>query len=215
MAALIVAGGELHAGPAVDALVRARWDMIACADGGTRQVERLGLRPDVVIGDLDSASEVALERLRRAGARVISYPAEKDKTDLDLAVEYAVAAGIRDIVALAALGGRVDHALANIMLTVKAQSLGASLVLTDGASVARLITAEAEIVGAPGDWVSLVAVGGAVRGVSTEGLKYPLRGADLGLGETLGVSNELTGQRARVKVEAGQLIAIHTARAAT
>lgn len=213
MGALIVANGELHDGPAVDALVRSRWDMVVCVDGGTSHAARLGIRPDVVIGDLDSAHGGAFERFQSAGVKVLAYPSEKDKTDLDLAVEYVVAEGISSIVALAAVGDRIDHVLANILLTVKAASLGASLVLTDGRSEVKLVMGEAEVMGAPGDWVSLVAIGGDARGIYTDGLKYPLRDADLRIGETLGVSNELLHGRGRVRVRSGRVVMIHTRRA--
>lgn len=213
MGALIVASGELHGGPAVDELVRSRWDMVVCVDGGTSHAARLGIRPDVIIGDLDSAHGGALERFRSAGVKVLAYPPEKDKTDLDLAVEYVVAEGISSIVALAAVGDRIDHVLANILLTVKAASLGASLVLTDGRSEVRLVIGEAEVVGAPGDWVSLVAIGGDARGIYTDGLKYPLCDADLRMGETLAVSNELLDGRGRIRVRSGHVVMIHTRRA--
>ncbi|MGE5573398.1 MAG: thiamine diphosphokinase [Bacteroidota bacterium] len=211
--ALIIAGGQLADGSwAGDNVRDGGWDTVVCVDGGSTHAARLGVRPDVIIGDLDSAEEEAVARFRLGGVTFVTHPAEKDKTDLDLAVEYVVARGSRDITAIGAIGDRLDHTLANVLLTIKAASLGATLILTDGTSTVRLIQGEATIAGGPGDWVSLLPVGGDARGVHTEGLKYELRGGELRIGETLGISNELTGSLGRVRVKEGLVILIHTRR---
>ncbi|MDI7246370.1 MAG: thiamine diphosphokinase [Bacillota bacterium] len=211
--ALIIAGGQLaDESWAGDTVRDGGWDMVICVDGGSSHAARLGLRPDVIIGDLDSAQEEAVARFRDEGVRFATHPVEKDNTDLDLAVEYVVARGIRDITAIGAIGDRLDHTLANVLLTIKAASLGATLLLTDGTSTVRLIQGEATIAGGRGDWVSLLPVGGDARGVHTEGLKYELRGGELRIGETLGVSNELTGSLGRVRVKEGLVVVIHTRR---
>jgi len=210
---LIIAGGRIADDSAArDTILGGDWDMVVCVDGGSSHAARLGVRPDVIIGDLDSAQEEAVAHFRDVGVTFVTHPVEKDKTDLDLAVECAVARGARDITAIGAIGDRLDHTLANVLLTIKAASLGATLILTDGTSTVRLIQGEVTIAGEPGDWVSLLPVGGDASGVSTEGLKYKLRDGELRLGQTLGVSNELVGVLGKVKVQAGHVILVHTRR---
>ncbi|MDI6637680.1 MAG: thiamine diphosphokinase [Bacillota bacterium] len=210
---LIIAGGRIADDSAArDTILGGDWEMVVCVDGGSSHAARLGVRPDVIIGDLDSTQEETVARLRHAGVTFVTHPVEKDKTDLDLALEYVVARGARDITAIGAVGDRLDHTLANVFLTIKAASLGASLLLTDGTSTVSLVQGEATITGELGDWVSLLPVGGSARGVYTEGLKYRLRGGKLRTGETLGMSNELTGPVGKVRVEAGHVILIHTPR---
>lgn len=211
--ALIIAGGRIADDSAVrDEIMGGEWDIVVCVDGGSSHAERLGVRPDVVIGDLDSVHEGTVARFRRAGVTFVTHPAEKDKTDLELALEYVVARGARDITVVGATGDRLDHTLANVLLTVKAASLGASLVLTDGTCTVRLVRGETAVAGEPGDWVSLLPVGGDACGVFTEGLRYILRGGELPLGGTLGVSNELVGARGKVGVRAGHVVLVHTRR---
>ncbi len=211
--ALIIAGGGLADDARAAALIlEGSWDMVVCVDGGASHAARLGVRPDVVIGDLDSAEEGAVAYFRGAGVEILTHPVEKDKTDLDLAVEYAVAHGARDITVIAATGGRPDHTLANVLLTIKAASLGADLLLADGASMVRLVRGGVAITGEPGDFVSLIPVGGDARGIHTEGLRYELRDGELRIGETLGVSNELLDTRGHVRVGSGHVILVQTQR---
>jgi len=211
--ALVIANGELHYSIFTSGLAEGNWDMVACVNGGTFHALRLGIHPDVIVGDLDSACADILERAGRDGVEVILHPVEKDKTDLDLALEYVIAAGIGYIVGLAPFGGRLDHTLANVLLILKAASLGATLLLTDGRSDVRLVAGgEVRGSGSPGDYVSLIPVEGDAGGVFTEGLKYELRGNTLRAFETLGVSNELMGAHYGVRVESGKAVLIHTRR---
>ena len=91
--------------------------LVIAADGGALKAELLGLRPDVVIGDLDSLSQGKLAELEATGAEVVRHPMDKDASDTELAVLEAVRRGATEIVIVAALGGlRFDHALANVLL---------------------------------------------------------------------------------------------------
>ncbi|HEY1016237.1 MAG TPA: thiamine diphosphokinase, partial [Herpetosiphonaceae bacterium] len=178
--------------------------LLIAADGGARHLLAIGAAPQVLIGDLDSVAPEALAAL--AGrCEILRFPAEKNETDLELALLLAAERGATEIRVLAALGGRPDMHLANQLLLALPALAGRDVaLLADGWSV-RLVRSTLALRGAPGRRVSLVPLGDA-RGVRTEGLRYPLRGEPLLLGPARGVSNEFEGAEALVSLEAGALL---------
>ena len=184
-------------------------DLLLAADGGACHALALNLAPQVVIGDLDSLDAEQQTRLRAAGTHFIVHPAAKDETDLELALLYAVHQDADPIVVLAALGGRLDQALANILLLTLPALIGRDVRLVDGAQTAFVVRNQATIRGKPGDTVSLIPLGGEVRGVTTRGLAYSLTEGTLPFGPALGVSNEMTTSQARIQVRDGLLLCVH------
>ena len=206
---MIVANGELGPGArqAARALVRPG-DRVIAADGGALHCRALGLTPETVIGDFDSLTPPDLAALEAAGARLVRHPVRKDQTDLELAVRWAVETGADDIVVLAALGGRWDQTLANLLLPALPGLGQARLRLVDGDQQIYLIRGKGRIEGRPGDTVSLIPIGGEARGVTTDGLDYPLQRGTLPFGSTLGVSNALSAEAATVTVEVGTVLCV-------
>ncbi|GIV97326.1 MAG: thiamine pyrophosphokinase [Herpetosiphonaceae bacterium] len=178
------------------------------ADGGARYLLALGVRPDLVIGDLDSLPEELLAALADQGTQIERHPAEKEETDLELALLRAVEQGASRMIVLAALGGRHDQHLANLLLLAHPQLQRREVMILDGSWEIRLISESVEITGRPGEIVSLLPLGTA-HGVTTEGLYYPLRDESLLLGPARGVSNILLGERARIIVREGLLWLFH------
>jgi thiamine pyrophosphokinase len=183
-------------------------DLVVCADGGLRVVRKVGVTPQVVIGDFDSARPSLLTWARTRGARLLPYPREKDKTDTDLAVEYAVRAGANPIDLIGVLGGRIDHTLANIGLLISLAKKRRRSRILHGQTELFLVTPRASIPGRVGDRVSLIPVSPTVAGVTTRGLKYPLADSILRIDATRGVSNEITTLPARVRVRRGWLLVV-------
>jgi thiamine pyrophosphokinase len=212
--ALIFANGVFD--DARDAQRWLRWaDYVIAADGGTRHALGVGRVPDVVIGDLDSLDAAARFQLENAGAHIISFPARKDETDLELALCHAVQFGAREIVILGALGGRLDQTLANLMLLALPELAACAVRIVAGAesvSLARGGEGPRSIEGRPGDTVSLIPVGGDAAGVTALGLEWPLARATLRMGPARGVSNVMTAPTATVSLEQGLLLCIHAAR---
>lgn len=184
-------------------------DFIIAADGGAHHCLRLGWRPHVVIGDFDSLSAEILNHLEREGVLLLRYPPEKDETDLELALQYAVQRGFEVIRILCGLGGRVDQTLANLFLLGLPMLSDRDVRLEDGEVEAFLIRSEAVLEGAPGETVSLIPLSGAAQGVWTEGLRYSLHGETLYPEHSRGVSNEMISARARVRLSHGMLLCIH------
>ena len=210
MRILIVANGTIE--PEVNLPNRAKQaDFLIAVDGGADHCVAAGIIPDIVIGDLDSISLKSFNRIKRAEIKILSYPVEKDFTDLELALKHAVNQGQGEIVILGGLGTRWDMSIANLML------LGADF-LKD--RVIRMITGNQEAVllragqqiaiyGKIGSIVSLIPLGLDAEGVTTQGLRYRLDNETLVFAATRGVSNQLRSKEAMVSLRSGLLLCIH------
>jgi thiamine pyrophosphokinase len=207
--AVIFANGTLPDMQGAQRLLR-EGDRWIAADGGSRHALALGRAPDVVIGDLDSLADPVRESLIRAGTVFQSFPAEKDETDLELALQYAVREGFTAIRILAGLGGRTDQTLANLFLLTDPALASLDVRIDDGREEAFRVGKETVVFGNAGDLISLVPVGTPAEGVTTDGLKFPLRGGTLIPFRTRGISNQMLGERAVINVEKGVLLCIHT-----
>ncbi len=204
----IFANGEIPDLQRLSALLEAG-DSLYAADGGQRHLAQLERMPERLIGDLDSVSPEEVERLEKAGVRVERYLVDKDETDLELALDRAVAEGFEDIRIAGSLGGRLDQILGNLFLLQKPDLAGLDVRLEDGLEEVFLIDRQAQIHGSPGDTVSLLPINGLALGVTTLGLKYLLNGETLYPQKTRGISNVLLGTQAEVRLTGGRLICVH------
>ena len=177
-------------------------DLVIAADGGLRHTEALGLRPDVVLGDFDSLG------FTPSGANV--FPVEKDDTDAMLAVRRGLALGFREFLLYGSLDGpRLDHTVANFQTLQFLCDHGAFGCLVGIDTMAAVIkngtlTFPAGCEGT----ASVFCLGPDARGVTLQGLYYPLENGILTAGFPLGVSNHFTGVPARITVEDGSLLVI-------
>ena len=181
---------------------------VVAADGGLDRAASLGLDVDVVVGDLDSVSPAALERAAARGVRVVRHPAAKDATDLELALDEAIALGAVRVLVVASDGGRLDHLLASLLLLGSEGYAALELDALVGGALVHVIRRERTLRGATGELVTLLALAGPAAGVTTEGLDYPLSGETLEPGSSRGVSNVFSGAEARVTVARGVLLAV-------
>jgi thiamine pyrophosphokinase len=181
-----------------------------CANGGAHTALSLGLKPEVVVGDLDSLDEAHQVQLKAMGCRFVVYPAAKDWTDLELALKLAVEEGATEVVVLGALGGRLDQELANVLLLLLPELEGTPTRIVDDRQEMFVTRDRAEITGQPGDVVSLMPLGGNAQGIVTDGLMYPLRDEPLFSGPARGISNVMTGSVARVTLRSGALLVVHS-----
>ena len=203
MRALIVLGGDA---PGAQLLAQCMQDseLTIAADSGLAAFDAAGLMPDLLVGDMDSVDAGVLARYegRMPEHRLCCI---KDDTDGVDALDMALAKGATEITFLGALGGRLDHALANLMLLVRAHKKGAKArILSETACIER-VDGEAVLRGAKGETVSFLPLGTAA-GVTLTGLFYPLSNHTLTSDYPLGVSNVVTQDEARASVEAGDLI---------
>jgi thiamine pyrophosphokinase len=205
---VIFANGELPDLDKARAILRED-DTILCADGGTRHASSLDLKPALVIGDLDSADSALLQSLQADGVAIELYPRNKDETDLELALAKAVELAPKEIVILAALGGRMDQTLANLALLSDPRLAALDIRLDDGVEEIFFCRTQAQVKGRSGDLVSLLPWGAEVTGVYTEHLKWRLNGETLYPEKTRGISNEMTADTAAIKIQSGLLLILH------
>ena len=209
MHTIIVANSAIHWSSQVRKFL-AGADQIIAADGGARHCLAVGITPAVVIGDFDSLDEAFLDHLQAQGVKLVRYPVEKDFTDLELAIQYAVLQGAKELIVLGALGERWDQTIANLLLPALQALRGVTINLVDGTQTVRLLQGGGRMVvrGKPGDTLSLIPLSEQAAGISTQGLRYPLYGEALYLGSTRGVSNELTDETAFINLEQGLLLCV-------
>ena len=208
MRAFIFANGEFC--PQDAALPIQIDDLIIAADGGSQHCIALDLRPNLLIGDLDSIDEKVLNEWRSDGVAIISYSADKDQTDLELALLYAQDQGVSEILVYGAAGGRLDMTFGNLTLLAHPDLLIPITLICGVEEVHLLRQGESlGLNGTPGDTVSLIPLQPGPSTVTTEGLKYPLTSEDLVFGYTRGISNQLVEEQARIKLESGLLAVIH------
>ncbi|MDO9546363.1 MAG: thiamine diphosphokinase [Pelolinea sp.] len=185
-------------------------DFIVSADGGLRFIRALNLIPMLLIGDLDSVSGEDIQFIKDNNVEIIKFPADKDQTDLELALKELVSRGFDNILVIGALGGRIDQTLANIGLIQLFTDQDITIEFDDGQDHVFLIEDRQRIGGKAGDIVSLIPICKTVNGVTTVGLKYPLGNENLFPEKTRGISNEMTGDAAEITITSGRLLCIHS-----
>jgi thiamine pyrophosphokinase len=188
----------------------ARPQFVVAADSGLAAAEALGLTVDVVVGDMDSIDPDALARAEARGVAVDRHREDKDKTDLELALDVAIAkAGVAaGYVVVTSVGGRLDHALANLLLLGSAAYASASVEAFVDEWHVSVVRRRSRLRAHRGGLVTLLPVGGDAHGVVTEQLRYPLRGETLAVGTSRGVSNVAEADEFVVDLESGVLLAL-------
>jgi thiamine pyrophosphokinase len=206
----IVFAGSRPVAPELLAWLPGDADVVA-ADSGLGVATALGLHVDHLVGDLDSADAAAVTAAEAGGTTVDRHPAEKDATDLELALDAAITRGARRVIVVDGGGDRLDHLLGNLLLLASPALAGTDVEAFSGTAriaVARGGAPPVTVTGPPGSFVTLLAVGGAARGIVTDGLRYPLRDEDLAPSTTRGVSNELDAGTATVRLSEGTLLVV-------
>ena len=181
-------------------------DLLIGADRGYFTLVKNGYTPDVAIGDFDSYSgEINCEK-------TIKFPVKKDFTDSALAIEYAIDKGYKRIVIFGAIGGQLDHTLANLALLARYTELGIDIVFIDGESVIFAIhNSKISFNERANGRISVFSFGDVSKGVCENGLMYTLNNYTMENINPLGVSNEFIGTGAEISVKNGTLL-IHTSK---
>ncbi len=183
-------------------------DLIICADGGAMHAEKMGIIPHILIGDMDSIEQCNLNAMQSKHTKRLQYPAGKDQTDTQLAVEYAIGKGCKEIVLIGSLGSRFDHSFANISLLKLILDHGINGMILNEHNEIYLINHRIRIKGKAGDILSLLPVSECVDGITTTGLQYALQDAQMTFGLPYGVSNVFTRTEAEISIKQGSLLVI-------
>ncbi|HBR96475.1 MAG TPA: thiamine diphosphokinase [Gammaproteobacteria bacterium] len=207
--AIILTNGHIADYPALARLIKPN-DTFVCADGGLRHARALNVTPRILVGDLDSVTPDDLDSLGPA-TEIQRYPAEKDQTDLEIAMHWTADQGFAQILVAGVTGGRLDHSLANILLLAQ-RPWGGELCFWDHPHFAWLLAGDTELALGRyvGYTVSLLPLSPRVVSIRTHGMQYPLADEDLTLGSTRGISNVIAAAEAGFSMRSGRLLAIVT-----
>lgn len=182
--------------------------LIICADGGAQVARNWGLSPAVIVGDQDSIDTETKNYWAEKRVPFLKFPVAKDKTDLDLAVDYAINEGVKEIILTGGWGSRIDHSLGNVGLLYSLAKRG----ITNS-----LVTKESSLFACFGQFAASVQVGSiisllpltpVVHNVTSKGLRYSLEGVNLSKGSTLGISNEAVAKKIQLKFASGILLVV-------
>lgn len=180
-------------------------DLVIAADGGYDSLLAAGIKPDLIIGDMDSLKSEKTPH----GIEVISFPVKKDETDMLLGYIEGARRGYSEFVILGGTGGREDHTFANYALLLYVKERGHSATLVGRESNATVLKNEAALFrGKRGSRISVFAFGASAEGVFIDGLLYEASGVTLSPAFPRGVSNSFVGCDGHIRVENGALLVI-------
>ena len=209
---MIFANGDWQEGAATSQALNEAVEikpLVIAADGGLRNVLALGLKADALIGDMDSAPGNQVKQLLESGAKVIQHPIDKNETDLELCIAWALMCGCDSLRILAATGGRNDQNLGNILLLSTPELRNCDAAIVAGSEILRVHhPGEHQFQGNPGERFSLLPLAGDARGIRSRGLRYPLIGETLAFGRGRGISNEMISTVASLEFTEGILLSV-------
>jgi len=204
MKTIILANGIIENYSAIKKYLTDASYIIAC-DGGIRHAHAMGIIPHIIIGDMDSVPPELLMQAEKQNVKIITHPAMKDETDLELAITHAYENGATQIKILGATGGRIDHQLANLHLLAMHPEITE---ICDEKTSIKLIASQLTVQKGEYETISLIPLTTEVTGITTTGLFYPLHGEALKVGFSRGVSNCFCADSATISIESGLLLAI-------
>ncbi|MBU5677368.1 thiamine diphosphokinase [Alkaliphilus sp. MSJ-5] len=183
-------------------------DYIICADGAAKYLMKLNIYPNILVGDLDSINKDAFQWIENGGVKVQQFPVKKDMTDTELAIEFALEQSPSTITIVGAIGSRMDHSLGNIMLLYKIHKMGIKANIINEINHITITDSTINVAGKIGQTISVIPISGDVKGVTLEGLEYPLTNHDIDMGSSLGISNRFIKDRATISVKEGTVLVI-------
>ena len=213
MKIVIVSGGHIEDGFALEWLKKNTYDCMIAADSGMNFLYRNGIVPDVIAGDFDSVDDDSLDEFSSLpNVEMLRLNPIKDDTDTEFVIREAIRRGATSISVLGATGTRLDHVLANVYLLGIGLEESVSVELVDAHNRIRMTERVMEISKKEqfGDYVSILPVKGDAKGVTLKGMKYALCDADVSCFSSLGVSNEIVAETAKISVKQGTLLVIES-----
>ncbi len=206
----IFANGPCQAGIGSVISTEKKGTLIIAADGGATHCRLLNITPHIIIGDLDSILPALIEEYTQAGVEIIRYPAEKDATDLELAIDLAMAKGADEVVLFGVLGGRWDMSLSNVMLAASQKYSQMAISLLNSICRMHIIHGGStlHLNGEAGQITSLIAISTDAQGVTIKGFEYPLKNETLHFGSSRGISNMLQETKGSITLKNGTLLCV-------
>jgi len=206
---IVFVGGESivpFVGTLKDRLPPGAWSI--AADSGLHVAEALDHPVHLIVGDLDSVDPARLAAHEDAGVPVDRHPVDKDRTDLEIALDHARSKSPQRITVVGGGGGRLDHLVGNLSQLTRPDLDGIDVVAYLPPAIVHIVTDDITVTGQVGEPVSLVPVHGSARGVTTTGLAFPLSNDDLSTATSRGISNRFSSSQATVSLRHGRLLMI-------
>ena len=207
MKVLIIGGGSP---PSMELLKKEsqRCDYIICADRGGEYIKAVDKLPDLLLGDFDSLDKNLLEYYIDSGVKIERFPSKKDYTDTELCLHKAIDLKPDEIILLSCTGSRLDHVFGNIGLLKVLLDKNIKGYIKDDNNIIFLLKADTEICGAPGQLISFQAFTEKVRGLTVEGVRYPLKNFTLNSWSSYTVSNVFLNDKVKISLNSGVLMII-------
>lgn len=184
------------------------FDKVLVSDGGYRTAKKMKLNIDVLLGDFDSITSEELNEARNKGIKIISFPSDKDKTDGEIAVDYAISIGSKEVVILGSFKEELDHALGNLFLLFKINKFGIASKLITQLYEIEIINSKKDYIEKQGHELSLIPLSEEVDDLNIQGSKYNLKDVKVEMGQTLTLRNIITDKKATVYFKKGKVLSI-------
>lgn len=210
---VIISGGYIEDVFALEWLQKNKYDVMIAADSGMNFLHRNHIIPDVIAGDFDSVESGSLEAFSQMKeVEMLRLNPIKDDTDTEFVIREAIRRGAKEITVLGATGTRLDHVLGNMHLLGIGLQEDVMIELVDAYNRIHMISGEVELKKSEqfGEYISLLPIDGTVTGVTLEGFKYPLKDAVIPSFSSLGISNEIVEEQAKIKIKKGVLLLIES-----
>lgn len=183
-------------------------NLLIAVNGGTKNCYKLGITPDLIMGDVDSLPKKILNFYKKKEVRILSFPVEKDKTDTELAIEMALEFQPKEIYLFCMLGKRIDHMLCNIFIMEKIIRKSIKAIILNNETRMELINKNTRIDGKIGSIVSFISLSKKSDGISLKGFKYNLINGSLLRSQSMGISNIIKTNNAKIYIKKGLILMI-------
>ncbi len=185
------------------------YDKIICADGGANHTFKMNLIPNYIIGDLDSVKENIVDFYKEKDVEFKKFPEKKNETDSELCIILADMLGATKVDLYAALGGRIDHTLANVkLLEYMRRKNIESRIITEDEILYLVHNERINIKGNKGDTISVIPIMGDAKGITLYNLEYPLDNFTMDYAKPRGVSNVMLGEECGIEIKDGSAIVV-------
>lgn len=183
-------------------------DYVICVDGGARHLIHLGVTPDILLGDLDSIDSRSKDWMVKNNTKLIKFPSKKDKTDTELAIDYAIENRAKEIILTGVTGSRLDHTLGNIMLLWRLMTDNIKAKIIDDNNEIFIIDNNIALKKQENTYVSLIPLTKNLTGVDLKGFEYNITDGVLDQFSTMGISNEIIEDSGIIKIKDGVSLVI-------
>lgn len=204
MRALIISNGNLSDINLTDYVNNA--DIVICADGGARHLYNYNIVPDIIIGDLDSLDIKIIDSFLKLGVKFERHPIHKDKTDTELAIDYAIDKGANEIILLGVTGSRLDHTIANISILYRLAKQNINAIIIDSHNEIFITKDVLKLCNKDNHFVSIIPLTDSK--VTLKGFEYDINSVDFEIGTSLGISNIIKDKKGEIEIDSGICLVI-------